>query len=467
MQKSILTEIIASLNKKEIRDINKFLQSPSHNQREDVRNLFTFLVKGHLQQTDLDKEKAWKAIFPDKPYDDAYMRQVMYFLLKAIEEFLVFAHLSNDPVDFQLILCKIFRNRRLSKAYRQAHRLGEEYLEKQALRNSYYLRNRYYFELEEYEYLMSITQNAPVNLQETADALNKWFIAEKLQISTAMTAHRRVYQKAHYRFDLLEESLRHVANHPDLLQTEAIAPYYNAWQALSQPEGDHYFDDFERIVLEEGETRFPADELRSLYQAGLNFCVAKVNKGFTEYSKRALRIYQRGLENGTLRPLNRYLFGNAVAFALKSRDFSFAEDFVKRYQTYLTDEKERESIVNFNLSRIYFEKGDYARAQVLLRSFEYDDMLLNIIAKTMLLKIYYEEDEYDAFESLLDSLRIYLKRKEALDPERKAAYKNTVGMMRRLLHLRPYSKSQRERLRKQVETTNPLMEREWLLRQLS
>lgn len=466
MRKSILNEIIASLDKKEIRDINKFLQSPFHNQREDVRSLFAFLIK-QIQHDDIDKEKAWQAIFPGQPYNDAHMRQIIYFLLKTIEEFLVFAHLRNDPVNFQLILCKIFQKRLLDKAYRQARRLGEEYLEKQPLRNSYYLRNLYYLELEEYEYLMGITQNAPVNLQETADALNKWFIAEKLKISTAMTAHRRVYQKAHYRFDLLEESLRHVSNNPTLLQTEAIAPYYNAWQALSQPEGEPFFDDFERIVLEEGETQFPPDELRSLYQAGLNFCVAKVNKGFSEYSKRALRIYNRGLENGVLRPLNRYLFGNAIAFALKSRDFAYAEDFVKRYQGYLIDEKERESIVNFSLSRIYFEKGDYAKAQVLLRSFEYDDMLLNIIAKTMLLKIYYEEDEYDAFESLLDSLRIYLKRKEALDPERKTAYKNTVGMMRRLLNLRPYSKSQRERLRKQIEETTPLMEREWLLRQLS
>ncbi len=116
---------------------------------------------------------------------------------------------------------------------------------------------------------------------------------------------------------------------------------------------------------------------------------------------------------------------------------------------------------------MYFEKGDYNQAQQLLTQFEYDDMLLNIIAKTMLLKIYYEQDELDAFESLLESMRIYLQRKEALDPTRKAAYKNMISLMKKLMHLNPYSKVQKEKLQELVTAANPLMERDWLLRQLT
>ncbi len=115
---------------------------------------------------------------------------------------------------------------------------------------------------------------------------------------------------------------------------------------------------------------------------------------------------------------------------------------------------------------MYFEKGDYDQAQRLLTRFEYDDMLFNIIAKTMLLRIYYEQGELDAFESLLESMRIYLQRKEALDATRKAAYKNMIGLMKKLLNRNPYSNAQTERLRSLAESTNPLMERDWILRQL-
>ncbi len=93
-------------------------------------------------------------------------------------------------------------------------------------------------------------------------------------------------------------------------------------------------------------------------------------------------------------------------------------------------------------------------------------MLFNIIAKTMLLKIYYERSDLDAFESLVESLRIYLQRKEALDPARKASYKNLVSLMKKLLHLNIYSKQQKEKFRELVMATNPLSEREWFLKQL-
>ena len=84
----------------------------------------------------------------------------------------------------------------------------------------------------------------------------------------------------------------------------------------------------------------------------------------------------------------------------------------------------------------------------------------------MLLKIYYERSDLDAFESLIESLRIYLQRKEALNPARKAAYKNLVSLMKKLLNLNIYSKVQKEKFRELVLKTNPLTEREWFLKQL-
>jgi Lon protease-like protein len=98
--------------------------------------------------------------------------------------------------------------------------------------------------------------------------------------------------------------------------------------------------------------------------------------------------------------------------------------------------------------------------------FEYNDLLLNIIAKTMLLKIYFEQSEFDAFESLLESLRIYLQRKEALDNNRKQAFKNMISLMKKLLKMSPISRVQRDKLRELVTSTQPLMERDWLLQQL-
>ncbi|MCB0532030.1 MAG: hypothetical protein H6574_15155 [Lewinellaceae bacterium] len=467
MQKSVLVEIVRSLSRKEVRDIFKWLQSPAHNQREDVVRLFEFLTKKLASENPVvEKNRAWRTVFPGESYDDARMRQVMYFLLKSIEEYLVFEDYGRDHVQYRGTLARIYRLRKLDKAYRQAYRQGREQLEKQPLRNGYYLMHSYFLDLEEYNHRLPISQNAPVNLQESADSLEKWFLAEKLRIACAMIAHRNVFQKITYEPGLLDDVLAYVQD-KKLLDEPAIASFYFAYLAITHPEEESYFDQLEKLLHNEI-TRFDHSEARVLYIAALNYCVPKINQGHLNFARRAFILYRTGLETGILLEndmVSRYTFGNAVGSALRVGEFGWAEQFIEQFQHHL-EEKERQSIVNFNTSRVYFEKGDYNQAQRLLTRFEYDDMLLNIIAKTMLLKIYYEIGELDAFESLLESMRIYLQRKEALDPTRKAAYKNMISLMKKLLNLNPYSKAQTERLHTLIQGTQPLMERDWLLRQV-
>ncbi len=246
MQKSVLTEIVRALEKKEVRELNKWLQSPAHNQRQDVIKLFDFLVK-NLPNGDeaAEKAKAWKAVFPSQPYDDAYMRQVMYFLLKAIEEYLVFVDVANDRVQYQLALSRIYRERKLEKAHRQAYRIGRESLKDQALRDNYFLRNQFLFE-QDYSQLTNVVQNASANLQETADALEKWFLAEKLHIAYAMLAHRSVYKTATYDDGMLTEVLKY-CDDKTLLEEPAIAVYYYAYMISTNP-SKKYFDQFEYLI---------------------------------------------------------------------------------------------------------------------------------------------------------------------------------------------------------------------------
>jgi hypothetical protein len=281
-----------------------------------------------------------------------------------------------------------------------------------------------------------------------------------------MLAHHRIYQKITYNHGFLSEALSYMED-KQMLDDPALAVYYYAYQAFTNPSEEHYFNNLEQLIHHEM-GKFQHSEVRALYLAALNYCVPKINQGKQEFYQKAFDLYKKGLETGILienGELSRYTFLNTVSSALKTQEYDWAEHFIYEFQQYL-DEKQRLGAVNFSLSRLYFEKGDYDKAQQFLTQFEYDDMLQNIVAKTMLLKIYYEGDDLDAFESLLESMRTYLQRKEALDPARKTAYKNMISLMKKLLHLNIFSKVQREKFRDLVMKTNPLAEREWLLKQI-
>jgi hypothetical protein len=469
MQKSVLAEIVRSLQKKEIRELNKWLASPAHNQRQDVVRLFDYLLK-HLPETgeDLKKEDAWRAIYPKEPFDDAYIRQVMYFLLKAIEEYFIFKEYTKEPVRPLLSLASLYRQRKLDKPFRQTIEMARRSQESSPIRNSDYHLDKFYVEQEQYFFLADQGKYAgEVNLQKVSDELDIAFVANKLRLACRMLGHQAVYKNASYDLGFLSPILM-VLKQGNMLQETGVAVYYYTYQALTNNDDEASFDALQHLLTTQSKL-FPLAELRELYFHALNYCIRKINSGKESFFRRSYEIYRTGFEHTTLMEENgtvqRMTFHNAVGSALKAKEFDWAENFIVRFQQNL-EEKYQHSTVQFNLARLYFEKGDYDKAQIFLRDFEYDDMLLNIIARMMLLKIYYEEAELDAFESLIESTRSFLQRKEALDTNRKSAYKNTISLMKKLLHLNPYSKPQREKLREQITATQPLMERDWLLRQV-
>ncbi len=468
MQKSVLVEIIRALTPKEIRATRKWLRSPAHNQREDAVNLFEYLVK-NLEEAEevLSKERVWKNIFPKEPFSDARIRQTMHFLLDSIEEFLAFEEWSSNPVRVKSDLLKVYRHRKLERPFRQMMDTARREQEQSPHRDSNYLKEKFSLDFELSEFLSVQKWDMDVKFQETSDALDIAYIAEKLQVGCMIISHQNKYKKINYDLGLLEPVV-HYVEQKNLLEYPTIAIYYYQYKSLTDRENEAHFESLEKYLIERGGI-LPVEDLRESYYVALNYCIGRLNLGKVAYARKAFDIYKNGfemailIENGTI---SKAAFLNAVSAALRVEEHNWAENFIDKFQIYL-DEKHKDSTVFFNLARLHIAKGDYDKAQRLLAGFDYDDILLNILAKIMLLKIYYEQDELDAYESLTESIRTYIQRKDALSPNHRIVFKNTLSIMKKLLNLNPYSKAQVEKFREAVMETNPLQEREWFLAQIS
>ena len=101
----------------------------------------------------------------------------------------------------------------------------------------------------------------------------------------------------------------------------------------------------------------------------------------------------------------------------------------------------------------------------LLIQADYDDMLMTLSAKTMLLKMYYELDEIDALESLLSSMTTFIHRKKIIGYH-KNLYGNTIRFTKKLIKVNPFNKKEKEKLKKEIMAAKPLPERGWLLEQV-
>ena len=122
----------------------------------------------------------------------------------------------------------------------------------------------------------------------------------------------------------------------------------------------------------------------------------------------------------------------------------------------------RHSTVSFNNARIAFNKGNYDEVLTQLQNVEFKDLVNNLITKTMLMKIYYEMEEYDLLFSHLESFQIFIRRREVSDFHRKN-YMSIIRFLKKIVRLPEMDKKGRNNLREEIETEEVLTERDWLL----
>lgn len=467
IKNSHLVGILQTFSKKEIRETRKWLHSPVHNQRDDVVDLFDYLVSGnHLwEEKFLQKERIFRKIFPKESYNDAKLRQSIHFLLKSIESYLITKQLQEDTVQAKMALVSIYRKRKLSKAFQKTINEVQDLQNSATYQNEQFFRNEYLIQQEQYLFLEGQKKrNIPMNLQEVSDALDTTFLADKLRQACLMLAHQKVY-KTEYNIGLFQEILLYIEKN-DFLSIPAISVYYHGYKALTEPTNIEFFSHLKADILKNGNL-FPENEIKDIYLMAINYCIGKMNAGHAEFVREAFDLYKRGLETKILienNAISPWTFINVAFNGLKLKEFRWVESFIEDYHKYIPIAK-RESIYLFTMSKLYFEKKDYPNAMKLLNQGEFDDLLIYLNAKTMLLKMYYELDEHDALDYQLDSLGTYIKRKKVMGYH-KDNFQNLIRYTRKLARVNPFDKKAKTTLRNDIKSANLLSERDWLLQQL-
>jgi hypothetical protein len=129
------------------------------------------------------------------------------------------------------------------------------------------------------------------------------------------------------------------------------------------------------------------------------------------------------------------------------------------------EKKYRKSSFSFNLARLEYAPKNYAVVMDLLQKSNYRDLLANLGAKTLLLKVYFETEEFDLLHSHLDAMKNYIRRKHVIGYHRKN-YMNIVKFAQLLILLHPFDLEEKRQLRARIEKEEILTEQEWFLEQI-
>jgi hypothetical protein len=469
---SELLEIFKCLTKQDRRELHDFVRSPFHNKREDVMRLYQYLDK-YLKDSEtkniamiLKKENVFKAVFVDvKKYDDKQLRYTMSFLLKCIRQFLIYKDLTINDLNNEIALNRALRQRGADKIFEKNIQQSFLFFENQNLRHADFYFYKYRLQMVEYEYLHRRQRGGDLHLQEISDSFDDFYMVEILRLACAMKAHQGISQRT-YNLTLLEAVLSKIESNT-YKPTPSVFAYYFAYKTLSINAQSADFQSLKYFIVEKG-TIFPQAEIRDLTLVAINFCIKKLNSGEREYEQQALDLYKNGLKTGSFLEsgeLSSYTYTNVMLLAVKKGEFDWAEQFLHDFKKYLPA-RERENLFKYNLAMYYFRRNDYPKAMQLLQEVTLKDVLHNLDARRVLMRIYYELSEFDALDSLLESFKIFLHRQKDLSYHRQS-YLNLIKFVKKLLQTNLLDKKEKEILRGQIESTTELTERDWLLGQLA
>jgi len=467
---------LESLTVYELNRFGKFINSPYFNINDKLTTLFHTLYdeirSNKASKTTLNKAFVWKSVYEEVKIDDVRFRKLCSDLLKLIEKFLSQEQFDNNPLHRANYLLKAVSSKNLEKLYSSsistARRLSKQQLEKTA---SFYY---YQYQIEKNLFNLSSefekkTKNRSdtsiINISDIAHNLDVFYLAEKIKYQCSLLAYKNVF-KIDEEVLFIEDILKQIK----IMDYESIPPiaiYYQIYLTLTEQENEGHFQNL-KILIDKYLSIFPFDEAKDIYESALNYCVAKVNRGRSNYFQEIFELYEYGIDNkviltnGELSPTS---FRNISITALRLGYFDWTEDFIFKNQK-LLNPKYRANAVTFNLARLATYRKDFQSVIEYLREVTFDDMFYELSSKALQLSAYYELDEIDVLASFLSSFKTFLRRNNKIPERRKNNYLKLVIFTQKLIRLAPHMTKEIKKLEEEIQDSENFSDKKWILEKL-
>ncbi|MCB0542527.1 MAG: hypothetical protein R2791_06830 [Saprospiraceae bacterium] len=464
IQNSIVFESIQSLSAWEAKSFGRWLASPFFNAKPSLPPLFNYLHRCHAAGHVPDPEDAFKAAFPDKKmFDDQKLQYACSWLQSQLRQFFAWQEMQAEPLRAEIYAVRNARKRGLEKQFRQAWREAEQALKKGPEHGMDTHLAGFQLFFEKYQWELARKRGHEMPFGPLLTHLSAFSSARAFQLGCMVRAQEAILRQS---LTIAPQLDRLLSGVPDtaVAALPEVALYHVGYRMLEQPEESRWSEQF-RDLLRQHSGHFPLQEARDLLMLAINHCIRRINRGDTASLPEILGFYELGLEKKLLHDergfLSKYTYNNILMAILALEDWPRAENFLEAYKDQLPA-AERDHIYAYNLAIFHFRQGAYDQAQELLRSLNMSDAMYNLEVRKMLLKIYYEQNAFDALESLLENLLTWLRRHGEIGYHREM-YRNLARFTGKLLSLPPSDREKREKLAKKIRDTPLVAERSWLL----
>lgn len=455
--------------------LRRYLTSPYFNENEEVIQLFDLIddrIREKTLHEDQDhataKKKLWQQIFGKKRYNDTHMRRLLSELIRHALNFLALEQYQTQPVLEQTLLLNILKDQKFDLHFAGAIRQASNYQEKSGLRDASF----HFFQhlLEEQQFQKNEKSDKKSEIAEKlalADYhFNCYYISKKLKYLGDALGYREFLSiEAEVE---LPPGFMEWLRQSKYIEEPIIHAYFLVIQLFLQPEKETFFHELKQVLETCGDI-FQKPELKELYIHLVNYCIyKKINIGEVAFFNELFEIFKTSLakeiwlEKGIIEP---QYYKTIISVGLHVNAFDWVENFIRTYTDKLPP-ADQENAKTYNLAKVYFQQAQYDKVIGQLREVEYQNLNYALGGKLMLLKTYYELNEYLALDSLMDSFRIYLRRNKLISKDVRQQYLNVLRFVKKLSNIRPGDEAAIAKTRQQINDCKALADKSWILQKL-
>lgn len=476
LKKSKLLAILSAFSPNEIREFDDFVQSPFFNKNRGITRLFGYLKQCYpaFEDNAVSKRIVFAKVFPEIPYNDGFLRTLMFTLVTLAEDYLSLKEIRSRTAYHKVNLLKAYNRKNLWKQFEKECRRSIKTMDEQEKRDFLYYYERYSMENEAYHLLQkkyfNRTEKFHLNsgIYNITYNLGSYFYLTMLRLYLYILNVRELFNidlKAHDTEEVFK-TLK-PENYKD---TPVIGLFYDIIRMHLEQNSEKYFHAVSK-GLQKNMHRLINDDIIEIVINLENYCKKMIRLEKAGYRAELLKLYKLEIEKEIYRSepggLSLNMFISVVKSGLGENDNEWVNRFISRYKKELPAEI-REAAGNIAAALVDFAEGRFERSASLLTGTKHIDVYNKFEIKSLLLSCYYELGMYDEMEASIDSFRHMLANDKLISHSRKKYYLNFIRVLLKLIKLKERNDTAMiPDIRAMIKTPDFILEKQWVEKKLA
>ncbi len=475
MINSKLTGILGSFSKGELKEFEKFVNSPFFNKGRNYLPFLQQLKKFHpkFEDTKMTPEYIFTRLYPSKKFNKQIIWNLTTNLTRLAEEYLFFINSKKNKFNRLTGIADEFANRGLNSYYlkvveEMAKFTGETGIDPQFFQRNITIQNNMitYYQLEDKQHLLC--QNV---LEE-----GKWHILSIVRnlsrIVNDLVTNAFMYN-ARYDINIPFEFVKNLdlqnvikyAKEKKYEYSDILEIYYcSILAALNKNDTSPYYRLKE--LFEKNHTKFSDLEKHDISTTLSNYCNLRVNEGKAEFKKEIFKINRFEVENGIAFPKNspsKIIYIQILRSALTANEIDWAKNFAENYIGKLKHSHQKPVFAMAN-AFINSKLGNHPAVLENLKNIRCIDVRDKINVRSLQIRTYYELGETETVLYHIDSMKHFLNSNPSVSEQSKQSQLLFLSYLQRLTSAKEkLDVYDTQLLSEEIKTDTSLIHKEWLL----